>query len=237
MKRIALTFFVLCFAMIATASAVEFSADTVTEVMGMKTNGKIYFKNYKTQRTDMDMMGIKMTQIVKYPKSYQIFTDTKKYVVSDIEEMKKQNPMVGVDSFEEFIKINNFKKAGTETVEGYKCVIYEGNVTLAEGQPATSMKLWYSSKLDYPVKSEVTMPAPMSGKVTGVAKNIKTDKQPNGLFEIPSGYSEAKNTQEAMGMGGFGMPTSGGSGEMPSREDMQEMMKSAQEMMKGAQGH
>ena len=62
------------------------------------------------------------------------------------------------------------------------------------------------------------------------------DKQPNELFEVPSGYSEAKNTQEAMGMGGFSMPTRGQAGEMPSREDMQEMMKSAQEMMKRTQG-
>ena len=236
MKRKVLVFFVMCFAFIATASAVEFSADMVTEVMGMKTNGKIYFKNNKTQRTDMNMMGMKMTQIIKYPKTYQIFTGAKKYVVSDIEETKKQNPMVGADSFEEFIKINNFRKAGTETVEGYECVIYEGNVTIAKDQPATSMKLWYSSKLDYPVKTEVTMPAPMSGKVTGVTKNIKTGKQPNELFEIPSGYSEAKNTQEAMGMGGFGMPTGADSGETPSLEDIQEMMKSAKEMMKGAQG-
>ena len=66
--------------------------------------------------------------------------------------------------------------------------------------------------------------------------NVKIGKQPNELFEIPSGYSEAKNTQEAMGMGGLGMPTGGDSGEMPSREDIQKMIKSTQEKMKGAQG-
>ena len=231
MKKNALIFLVLCFAMITTASAAEFSADMVTEVMGMKTNGKVYFKNYKTQRTETDMMGMKMVQIVNYPKSYQIFMDTRKYVVSDVEEMKQQNPMTGVDSLEEFVKNNDFKKVGTETVEGYQCDIYEGNVVLAEDQPALPMKLWYSSKLDYAVKTEVTMPAPMSGKVVSVAKNIKTGKQPNALFEIPSGFSEAKNTQEAMGMGGFGMPAGGDSDEMPSREDMQKMMESMKDMM------
>ena len=236
MKRIATLFFVSFFVSIMTVSAAEFSADMVTEVMGMKTTGKIYFRSYRTQRTDAEMMGMRVNQIVNYPKSYQLYTDTQKYVVSDIEEMRKQNPMAGVDSFEGFIKTNHFNKTGTETVEGYKCDIYEGNAILGEGQPAMPMKVWYSSKLDYAVKTEVTMPAPMSAKMVSVTKNIKTGKQPNELFEIPSGYSEARDTQEAMGMGGFGMPAGGDSDEMPSREDMQRMMESMKDMMNRSRG-
>ncbi len=232
MKRIAIVFSVLFFASIMTASAAEFSADMVTEMMGMKSINKIYFKNYKTQRTEADMMGIKTIQIVNHPNIYQIFPDTKQYVISDFEEMRKQNPTAGVGSFEEFVKTNHFKKTGTESIEGYKCDIYEGNATVAEGQPAMPMKVWYSSKLDYTLKTELTMPAPMSGVVTGVARNIKIGKQPSDLFEIPSGYSEASSAQEAMGLGGFGMPGGGDSDEMPSQEDMQRMMESMKDMMK-----
>lgn len=232
MKRIALVFFVLCFASIAAASAAEFSADVAMVMGGQKSSGKIFYKNTKTTR--QEIMG--MISIYKHPVSYTLFPDTKRYIVNDLEEMKKNNPMAGVDDFDQWLKGSNMKKVGEETLQGYPCTVYEGNMKISENQPAMAMKLWYSMKLGYPVKSESTLPSPMSGKMTSTLENIKTGKQPDSLFEIPAGYTQAKNAQEAMGMGGFMMPSGIEEGEMPSREEMQEMMKSMQEMMKQTQG-
>ena len=232
MKRTALAFFVLCFAWIATASAAEFSADMVIAMSGQKSSGKIFYKNTKANR--QEIMG--MISIYQHPVSYMLFPDTKRYVINDIEEQKKNNPMVDVDDFEQWFKKNDMKRVGEETLQGYMCTVYEGDLKINENEPPMDMKLWYSSKLGYPVKSETTLPAPLSGKMTSTLENIDMSKQPDSLFEIPSGYTQAKSMQEAMGMGGFPMPAGGEAGEMPSPEDMQEMMKSVQEMMKKAQG-
>jgi hypothetical protein len=98
-----------------------------------------------------------------------------------------------------------------------------------------AMKLWYSTKLDYPVKTEMQLPAPMSGTSVSILENIKVGKQPASLFEIPAGYTEAASMQEAMGLGGFSMPSGEGAEEMPSQEQMDQMMQMMQEMMGGEQ--
>ena len=108
-----------------------------------------------------------------------------------------------------------------------------------EEQAPMAMKFWYSTKLEYPVKTEMQLPAPMSGTTVSMLENIKTGNQPASLFEIPSGYTEAASMQEAMGLGGFMMPGAGGDtegggmGEMPSEEDMGQMMQMLQEMVGG----
>ena len=227
MKRVTIALSILCFAMIATASAAEFSADMAIVMSGQKSSGKIYFKDSKTNR--QEAMGT--ITIYKHPASYMLFSDTKRYVVSDLEELKKSSPMAGVDDFEQWFDINKMKKVGQETIQGFKCAVYEGDFRPEETQPAMAMKLWYSTKLAYPIKTEINLPAPLSGKMTSTLENITVGKQPDSLFEIPSGYAQAKSMEDAMGMGGFTMPTGSGTGEMPSREEMEEMMKSMQEMM------
>jgi hypothetical protein len=104
---------------------------------------------------------------------------------------------------------------------------------MAEGQPPVEMKIWYSPKLDYPVKTETQMPAPMSGTAVSILQNIKLGKQSKSLFEIPAGYKEAASMEEAMGLGGFSMPGGGSGGEMPSEEEMGQMMEMMQKMMGG----
>jgi hypothetical protein len=232
MKRSALSLFVLCFALIATASAAEFSADMAMVISGQKSSGKIFYKNTKTNR--QEIMG--MISIYKHPVSYMLFAETKRYVINDIEEQKKNNPMVDVDNYEQWFEKNNMKKVGKETIQDYQCIVYEGDLKVSENQPPMAMKFWYSTKLGYPIKIMSTLPAPLSRKMTSTLENIEMGKQPDSLFEIPSGYTEAKSMQEAMGMGGFPMPVGGGTSETPSREDVQKMMKSVQEKMKGAQG-
>lgn len=236
MKRFVSAVLMFFFTLTTTAIAAEFSATMSTEMMGMKMPGKIYFKDQKTSRTEMSTGMMDIVVITKNPKSYQLFPSTKKYVVVDMEEMKKQNPMADVENFDEWLQKNNFKKSGTESIQGFECIVYEGVVdtqSTEEGVPASiPAKLWYSKKLEYPIKTEMEV----SGmKMSTAIENISLGSQPVSLFELPSGYTEAKDTQEAMGLGSMGLPSGSASGQAPTQSQIDEAMKQVQEMMKGAQ--
>ncbi len=240
MKKIIQTSLIFLSIVFAAASfAKEFSADMISQMGTGNITGKIYFKNPDTTRSEM--MG--MISITKGPLVYQIFTSTKKYHVSNIADMKDKNPMADAGDFKTWIKKNNMKKIGKESVSGYKCLIYKGALQMDQSQSPTDIKLWYSEKLNYPVKTEITLPAPM-GAVTSYLENIQTGKQPASLFAVPENYTEAASMEEAMGMpnmGAFMNDSAPGDGtpaagqKMPSKEEMDEMMKQLQEMMNQVQ--
>ena len=56
------------------------------------------------------MMGV--ISIFKRPRIYQLFPDTQKYVVMNVDEISKKNPAADAANFKEWIKKNNFKKNG-----------------------------------------------------------------------------------------------------------------------------
>jgi hypothetical protein len=218
------------------ATAAEFSADIIMEIPFGNESGKIYHKSSDLSRTEM--MG--MISIMKYPLVYQLFEETGKYVVTDVDELSKDNPSANIRNFEQFAKENNFKKVGIENFQGYKCDIYEGEVLIGkdmgEARESIFMKFWYTKDLDYPLKTESTLPPPMGGRVVSYLENISRGNQPAGLFEIPPGYVEAQSINEAMGVGGMlsvpqGLGQMPSGGEMPSQEEMDEMMKMMLEMM------
>jgi hypothetical protein len=208
--------------------AQEFSADTVTDMHTGTVHGKIYFKNTRVNRNDM--MG--MINIIKYPEVYQIFTGTKKYHITTVTELEADDPMAGITDFEAWAKQNDLKKTVIESIEGYACDIYEGTIDIDQdtGEPVP-LKIWLSSKLEYPLKTEILMPPPV-GRVLSVVKNIETGKQPAHLFEIPEGYTQAATMEQAMGMPDMSQFSEG---QMPTGEQMENMMKQVQEMMKNMQ--
>ncbi|MCF8143083.1 MAG: DUF4412 domain-containing protein [Deltaproteobacteria bacterium] len=221
MIRPLITAFILSLCMATGAISAEFSADLLMQSVGGTHSGKLYFKNEDLNR--IEMMGI--ISISKRPMTYQLFPDTKKYVVTNIDEISKNNPAADAANFKEWIENNNLKKTGTDTLEGYKCDIFEGDVKLDDDQPPVHMKIWHTPELGYPIRQESTLPQPV-GKISSHLKNIQLESQAGSLFEIPAGYSQAKDVQEAMGMPSFG---DGGKGQAPSQEEMQKMMK---DMMK-----
>lgn len=225
MKKIFFSILALFFIVASTSVASEFSADEIIMMAG-KIKGKIYYKNFETHRNDS--MG--MINIIKRPFVYQLSADTKKYTISNINDLAKKNPMA-IGSFEEMIKKNNMKKVGKDIIQSFKCDIYEGDITFTKNQPAMHMKIWYSKKLEYAVKTNMTLPAPM-GTMSSHLENIKTGKQPDRLFEIPPGYSKVDTLQEAMGMGNIKPSTIINEGakipssrQLPSSEDIKKMME------------
>jgi hypothetical protein len=208
--------------------AEEFSADIVTDMPTGSVTGKIYIKTPEVNRSDM--MG--MINIIKHPHVYQLFTRTKKYHVSEVSELDEGDPMAGVTDFEGWVKKNDLKKTGTESIEGFDCDIYEGIIIIDEETGETApMKIWLSRKLQYPLKTETQMPAPV-GRIVSRVKHIQTGKQPAHLFEIPDGYTQAATMEQAMGMPDMNQFSEG---QMPSADQMEEMMKQVQDMMKNMQ--
>lgn len=222
------TVFIVCLAVLFHTAAVhaqEFSADTVTDMDTGSLTGKLYFKSTQVNRNEM--MG--MINIIKYPQVYQLFSHTKKYHMSDVTELEGDYPLAGVSDFEGWAKDNDLKRIGTESIEGFACDIYEGDVIIDEKTGETApVKFWLSKKLQYPLKAEIRMPPP-AGRIKSHVKNIKTGNQPAHLFEIPEGYTKASSLEQAMGMPDMGQFSGG---QMPSSEQMDEMMKQVQDMMK-----
>lgn len=214
----------------SSAWAVAFSADMVTKVIVLERS-KIYYQNADTYRSEA--MGI--INIVNAPMLYQLVPETKKYTAQKLEDTQKDNPMGSYGDMMAFIKKNKMKKSGKETIQGYKCVIYEGSVQYAEEHPPAPMKIWYAKKLENMIKQEITLGAPM-GNIVTLLENIKIGKQEASLFELPEGYTKVDSLDLAMGMGAFKMPSMGGEeGKMPSPEDMEKMMQQIQEMMQQKQ--
>lgn len=211
----------------STVFAAEFSADIVTQGLGSST-GKIYYKDNDNNRSEA--MG--MINIIKAPNIYQLVTDTKKYTVQKLEDLRKKNPMSDYGNIKDMIKRNNLKKVGKEKIQGFKCIIYEGTINVSEQQPAIPTKIWYSKELSVAVRQEMTLAAPM-GKIVSGMSNIKLGKQDKNLFKIPADYKKVNSLQEAMGVGSLTLPTMGGNGsKSPSKEDMKKMMEQMQEMIK-----
>ncbi len=241
MKKLIYALIILfVFTPITHSFAEEFSADMHSQMAAGIVSGKIYFKNPDITRNEM--MG--MISITKRPVVYQIFTSTKKYHVSSIDKIKDKNPIADAGDFKSWIKKNNMKKKGKESISGYNCLIYEGELQTEQPQHLTHIKLWYSKKLNYPIKTEITLPPPM-GKMTSYLENIKVGELPKSLFAIPEGYTEAASMEEAMGIPDLssllnsGSATGGGGAttgnKIPSSEEMDEIMNKMQQMMKQMQ--
>lgn len=220
-----------CLIIITPALAVEFSADTVTQGMG-QNRGKIYYKNNTTHRSEA--MG--MIHITKDPNVYTLVESTRKYTVQNLDELRKQNPMADYGNIQKMIDSNNLKKIGKEKLQGYQCVIYEGQIDIGPEHPPVPTKIWYSKELQTPVRHEMEMGSPV-GKIVTQLENITRKNLKSSLFDIPAEYEKVHSMQEAMGMGNFQMPSMGNqkNGQAPSAEDMGKMMEQMQDMMKQMQ--
>jgi len=233
MKRLLQILIVLLtIALAASSFAIEFSADTISQLATGSVKGKVFFKSPDVFRNEMPGMVI----IVDRPRAYQLFANTKKYHLSNTDEMKKKNPMAGIGDFKTWVKKNNLKRIGKESIEDYSCEIYEGAIKTDGSQNPIHMKLWYSKKLNYPVKTEIILPPPM-GTMTTSLENITTGDLPKSLFTIPADYAKAGSIQEAMGMPDMGsfLKKGGTENHIPSQKEREEMMNKIQEMMKQMQ--
>jgi hypothetical protein len=75
------------------------------------------------------------------------------------------------------------KLIGSENINGHTSDKYE--VTYKEGNEVQKVYQWIAKDINFPIKT-----AAIDGSWSSEFKNIKMDKQPDNLFEAPSGYKK-----------------------------------------------
>ena len=175
MKKILFLFLTVCL-FAGTALATEFSADTVmTHREGMKMTGKMYFKADKFR---MDMKSPQaMTTITKVDKNimWNIMHDQKMYMEMPMDLRNK--PMVE----EKFDGEIERTEVGSETIDGHPTKKYL--ITVKTDDTVQKVYQWWATDIHFPVKT-----AAFDGSWTQEFKNVSLEKQPDSLFEVPSGY-------------------------------------------------
>lgn len=187
----AMTVLTVSMVLVLTVSAAEFQADFVQKHEGMEIKGKFYTKNNKT-RTDMDMMGQKMSMITRMDKNvtWNIQREAGLYFEMPIPPESAQ----ALQPDEELKKIAVKKKIGSETINGYVCDKYE--ITYHDKNMG-KMTQWFSRKLNFPIKIVYHGP---QGVMTTEYYNIQSGHVKESLFEVPQGL---RKMSMPAGMGGM----------------------------------
>lgn len=175
-KFFLLLLFVLLFSGIA--SAIEFSADTITTMKGgVSTTGKIY---YSADRFRMDMKAPnEMTMITRIDKKviWNIMPKEKMYMELPFD--LKNKPKVE----EKYPGEIERKEVGRETIDGHPTTKYL--ITYKIDDKKNQVYQWLATDIKFPIKT-----AGVDGSWVQEFKNIKMGSQPNSLFELPAGYKK-----------------------------------------------
>ena len=163
------------------ALAAEFSADLIIDNPEGKFAGKVYIKGDKI-RQEILKEDMKQVTILRLDKgvTWNLMPDAKMYM---------EIPGIGKEAtdpeIEEKIKDMAEKKSlGKEKVKGYVCEKYQ---YIYHDESLGILTQWFSKKLNYPIKTEYKAAA---YHMLTEYKNIKEERIPNSLFEIPSDYQK-----------------------------------------------
>ncbi len=116
-------------------------------------------------------------------KGYTLYPNVQKYLVHDETGERGEKPKV------------EKKKVGSETIDGHPCTKYKVVITPKEG-PQQEGFIWNARDLGgMTIRSEVEN---KDFKITTDLKKIVLKRSPSSVFEIPAGYTEAKNFMELM---------------------------------------
>jgi len=115
--------------------------------------------------------------------SYTLYPNTRKYIVHTEAGTHDEKPKV------EKVKV------GSETIDGHPCDKYKVTVTYKSEKPQEGF-IWNARDLGgMTIRSEVEN---KDFKITTDLKNIVLKSSPASVFEIPQGYTEAKDFMELM---------------------------------------
>jgi outer membrane lipoprotein-sorting protein len=165
------------------SSAAEFSADMIHKTGEQTVKGKVYVKENKI-RQEAVQDGEKGVVIIRMDKGlvWNLMPEEKMYM-----EMPSMGDVANDPEYEKKLEEMAEKKyLGKEKVAGYACKKYK---YIYRDKSMGTLTQWFSEKLNYPIKTE------LSGQQGGVEMlieytNIKEQKLPDSLFEIPSGYTK-----------------------------------------------
>ncbi|MDA8169302.1 MAG: DUF4412 domain-containing protein [Nitrospiraceae bacterium] len=155
------------------AAAMDFSADMVTIAKGHETTGKIFLSGKKARMETGQAVTIsRMDKML----AWILMPDEKMYIE---QPLRPQNAV----SSEKMPGEVERKFLGSETVEGRRTKKYR--ITYALKGEKSVVYAWIDNKLGVPVKTTSE-----DGSWTVLYRDIKTGKQPSGLFEVPAGYKK-----------------------------------------------
>ena len=191
---VALTTVAVSIIFVLTASAAEFQADFIQKHEGVEITGKFYIKGDKT-RTDMDMMGQKMSMINRMDKNvtWNVQPGAGMYFEMPI----PPESALALQPDEELKKVAVKKKLGSETINGYACDKYE---IIYHDKSVGKMTQWFSKKLNFPIKIVFQSP---QGTMSTEYKNIQHGNVKDDLFEVPQGFQKMSVPAMGSGMGGM----------------------------------
>lgn len=172
-----------CFMLCNLSSAAEFSADMIHKAGEQTIKGEVYVKENKI-RQEMVKEGEKGVIIIRMDKGvmWNLMPEDKIYM-----EMPSVGDVANDPEYEKKLEEMAEKKyLGKEKVSGYVCKKYK---YIYHDKSVGTLTQWFSEKLNYPIKTE------MRGQQGGMDmlieyKNIREQKLPDSLFEIPSGYTK-----------------------------------------------
>ena len=178
MKKIFTTFLFILFSLIFwhRVYALEFSADQITKHNGKGITSKICMKDKKFRTELKEQPGY---TIIREDKNVVWIVMPKEKSYMEMSLNPTQKPMVD-GKFTGEISRNLI---GSENVNGHTSDKYE--VTYKEGNKVQKVYQWIAKDIDFPIKT-----AAVDGSWSSEFKNIKLDKQPDNLFEVPSGYKK-----------------------------------------------
>jgi hypothetical protein len=130
----------------------------------------------------------KMTMLNRGDKktSYTLYPTAKKYLVHQETEVIEEKPKV------EKVRV------GSETIDKHPCDKFKVTVTYRNEKPQEGF-IWNAKDLGgMTIRSEVEN---NDFKITTDLKNIVLKSSPPSVFEIPAGYTEARNFMELMTTG------------------------------------
>jgi outer membrane lipoprotein-sorting protein len=185
-KRIVLlSIAMLSMFLIGTASALEFSSDTIMTGSGRSVKGKIFMKDKKMRMENKGMPGY---NIIRSDRNlmWMVMPSSKSYMEMKVDPANKPK------TEEKIAGEITRKKIGSETINGHPTDKYE--ITYTNKGKTDKMYQWMATDIKFPVKT-----AAVDGSFSQEYKNIKMGGQPDSLFEVPSGYK--KMTMPAMPKG------------------------------------
>ena len=159
--------------------AAEFSADLMQTGPGTLNKGKLYVKGSKIR--EEISLGRKQIVITRRDKKLVWTLDpvSKTYMKVTGAIIRGLNDPTARARIK---KIGVAKPITKEKVNGYLC---EKRQWVTKGAPRTTLTEWVSRELGIAVRTEIKSPG--SARLIEY-KNIKIEKVPDSLFEIPKGY-------------------------------------------------
>jgi hypothetical protein len=115
--------------------------------------------------------------------SYTLYPNAQKYIVHTEAEEREERPKV------------QKTKVGSETIDRHPCDKYKVTITYKDGRVEEGF-IWNAKDLGgMTIRSEVEN---KDFKITTDLKNIVLKSSPASIFEIPAGYTQAKDFMELM---------------------------------------